>query len=190
MKSQVIIVLGVSGAGKTTVGRALAQALKCELIEGDDFHSDANKNKMHTGHALTDEDRWPWLQALARKIGEVLARQGTAVVSCSALKRSYRDVLRREGVCFVYLKISREVGRERLARRDAHFFDPSLLDSQFETLEEPRRALTIDAGEGDVSSTVNEILERLDECPGSRPREYSSPACYLHEMDDKSSSES
>ena len=174
--------MGVSGSGKTTVGRALAAALKCEFIEGDDYHSDANRKKMAAGIPLTDEDRWPWLQSLADKINNVLAEQGTGVVSCSGLKQRYRDVLDRNGVRFVYLKISPEVGRERLASRGTHFFDPSLIDSQFAALEEPRQALTIEAGLS-VADMVNEILERLDE--SDRAREYSSPACYLHELEKK-----
>jgi gluconokinase len=155
-----IVVLGVSGAGNTTGGRALAHELQYEFIEGDDFHSQANKEKMHAGIALTDADREPWLAALREAIVDVLEGGGRAVVACSALKRAYRDELRMEGVCFVYLKISRAAVRARLAHRGPHFFNPELLDSQFATLEEPKHALIVDAS-GDVSTTVREIRRAL-----------------------------
>jgi carbohydrate kinase (thermoresistant glucokinase family) len=95
---RVLVVLGVSGAGKTTVGRELARQLGYEFLEGDDFHSQANKDKMHAGIALTDEDREPWLAALRQAIERVLANGGRAVLACSALKRAYRDELRMDGV--------------------------------------------------------------------------------------------
>jgi gluconokinase len=157
---RVIVVLGVSGAGKTTIGRALAHELQYEFIEGDDFHSQANKEKMHAGIPLTDADRKPWLDALRQAIERVLARAGRAVVACSALKRAYRDELRMDGVCFVYLRVSRAAVRARLAHRGPHFFNPELLDSQFATLEEPERALIVDAT-GDVSTTVRAIRTAL-----------------------------
>jgi gluconokinase len=164
--SRVIVVLGVSGAGKTTVGRELARELGYEFLEGDDFHSQANKDKMHAGIALTDADREPWLAALRQAIERVLARGGRAVLACSALKRAYRDELRMDGVCFVYLRVSRAEVRARLARRGPHFFNPELLDSQFATLEEPEHALIVDATE-DVSTTVRAILAALSDQPSA-----------------------
>lgn len=157
---RVIVVLGVSGAGKTTVGRELARLWDCEFIEGDDFHSDANRKKMHAGIPLTDEDRQPWLESLARAISQVIARKGRAVVSCSALKRAYRDQLRRDEVQFVYLRVSHEAVRARLAQRGGHFFNPALLDSQFAALEEPRRAVVVDADQ-DVSRVASEIARQF-----------------------------
>ncbi|HEY8508345.1 MAG TPA: gluconokinase [Steroidobacteraceae bacterium] len=152
----VLIVLGVSGAGKTTVGRMLAERLGFEYYEGDDYHSESNRAKMAAGIPLNDEDRRPWLLQIRAEIDKVLARRGSAVFACSALKQAYRDLLRREGVHFVYLHVSRECARERLRTRKGHFFNPMLLDSQFETLEEPRDAIVVDAGQ-----PVEQIVEQL-----------------------------
>jgi gluconokinase len=163
---RVLVVLGVSGAGKTTVGRELARQLGYEFLEGDDFHSQANKDKMHAGIALTDEDREPWLAALRQAIERVLANGGRAVLACSALKRAYRDELRMDGVCFVYLRVSRAEVRARLAHRGPHFFNPELLDSQFATLEEPTHALIVDAT-GDVSTTVRAVRAALSDQPSA-----------------------
>jgi gluconokinase len=158
--TRVVVVMGVSGSGKTTVGLALARRLDCEFIEGDEFHTRANREKMHAGIPLNDADRKPWLQALRSRIEALLARDGNAVLTCSALKRSYRDVLRLKGVQFVYLKVGAAVARERLARRRGHFFNPALLQSQIDTLEEPRDALVVDADRPDLE-VVNGIVHRL-----------------------------
>lgn len=135
----ILIAMGVSGAGKTRIGELLAERLGCTFTDGDAFHSQANKDKMHRGIALTDEDRWPWLKTIRAAIEEKQRNHETAVFTCSSLKRSYRDVLRGNDrdVCFVYLKGTYEVLHERIATRTGHFFDPSLLKSQLETLEEP-----------------------------------------------------
>ncbi|MFL9905222.1 gluconokinase [Paraburkholderia sp. RL17-337-BIB-A] len=138
----ILIAMGVSGAGKTRIGEMLAERLHCAFTDGDAFHSTANKEKMHKGIPLTDEDRWPWLQTIRAAIEEKQKAAEEAVFTCSSLKRSYRDVLRGGGngdkdVCFVYLKGSFEMLRERLTTRTGHFFDPSLLQSQLDTLEEP-----------------------------------------------------
>ena len=135
----ILIAMGVSGAGKTRIGEMLAERLKCTFTDGDVFHSEANKKKMHDGIPLTDDDRWPWLRTIRAAIEEKQRAHETAVFTCSSLKRSYRDILRGSDrdVCFVYLKGSFEVLHERLASRTGHFFDPSLLQSQLDTLEAP-----------------------------------------------------
>jgi gluconokinase len=148
----IIVVMGVSGAGKTTVGKLLAAELGWPFYDADDFHSQANVRKMQAGVALTDADRAGWLDALATHIAR-LERCGTsAVIACSALKRAYRARLRgvadaagtAPAVRFVYLKGSPNLIRKRLASRVHHFMPPALLASQFETLEEPATALTVD----------------------------------------------
>ena len=135
----ILIAMGVSGAGKSRIGEMLAERLSCTYTDGDAFHSAANKEKMHHGIPLTDDDRWPWLGAIREAIEEKQRAGQTAVFTCSSLKRSYRDVLRGTDtdVRFVYLKGSFEVLHERLKTRTGHFFDPSLLKSQLDTLEEP-----------------------------------------------------
>jgi gluconokinase len=132
-----IVVMGVSGSGKTSIGEGLAARLGVPLLEGDQFHPKANIDKMSSGTPLTDEDRWPWLDAIARAIREA---DGGVIVACSALKRAYRDRLRAgagRGVVFIFLDGSRETIASRLASRKGHFMPPSLLDSQFATLEPP-----------------------------------------------------
>ncbi|AOI77703.1 MULTISPECIES: gluconokinase [Burkholderia] len=135
----ILIAMGVSGAGKSLIGEMLAERLSCSYTDGDAFHSAANKEKMHHGIPLTDEDRWPWLRTIRAAIEDKQRAGETAVFTCSSLKRSYRDVLRGADtdVRFVYLKGSFEVLQERLKSRTGHFFDPSLLKSQLDTLEEP-----------------------------------------------------
>ncbi|WP_175778129.1 gluconokinase [Burkholderia anthina] len=135
----ILIAMGVSGAGKSRIGEMLADRLACSYTDGDAFHSAANKEKMHQGIPLTDDDRWPWLRTIRAAIEEKQQAGETAVFTCSSLKRSYRDVLRGTDtdVRFVYLKGSFEVLHERLKTRTGHFFDPSLLKSQLDTLEEP-----------------------------------------------------
>ncbi|KWA05273.1 gluconokinase [Burkholderia territorii] len=135
----ILIAMGVSGAGKSRIGEMLAERLSCSYTDGDAFHSAANKEKMHNGIPLTDDDRWPWLRTIRAAIEEKQRAGETAVFTCSSLKRSYRDVLRGTDtdVRFVYLKGTFEVLQERLKTRTGHFFDPSLLKSQLDTLEEP-----------------------------------------------------
>ncbi len=129
--------MGVSGSGKTTVGQLLAGRLGWPYAEADAFHPDANVAKMAAGQPLTDEDRAPWLTAIAAWIDERIARRGPGVVTCSALKRAYRDVLRRPEVAFVYLEGSQDLIARRLAARQGHFFKAELLASQFAALEPP-----------------------------------------------------
>ena len=142
----VIIVMGITGAGKTTVGRRLADALGWRFHDADDFHPPANKAKMNAGVPLTDQDRWPWLRALREVIEQALADGAGAVVTCSALKRAYRDVLAGglDDVRYVHLTGDTRVVAARLAGRKGHFMNPALLDSQIATLEEPDEAVDID----------------------------------------------
>lgn len=140
--------MGVSGSGKSTIAEALAKRLCWRFEDGDAFHPAANVAKMAAGHPLTDEDRWPWLNAIADEIERVCAAGGHLIVACSALKRAYRDVLRRgrNDVRFVFLKGAQELIAARLARRKDHFMPQALLASQFKTLEPPsgdERAVTV-----------------------------------------------
>jgi gluconokinase len=139
-KLSVLVVMGVSGSGKSTIGGMLARRLGWEYDDGDWFHSQSNIDKMHAGHPLTDEDRWPWLRAIARHIDETCEKGGHAIIACSALKRAYRDVLvgDRPEVGLIYLKGDRDLIARRLATRYGHFMSPQLLDTQFATLEEPQ----------------------------------------------------
>lgn len=158
----VVILMGVTGAGKTTIGRALAASLGWEFYDGDDFHTAASKRKMHRGIALDDSDRAPWLKALRTLIEAMLAEGRSAVVACSALKQSYRDelIVERNSVKVVYLKASNRIAAARLRYRIGHFMNPELLKSQFETLEEPRDAIVVDASAA-PEAIVNEIRARL-----------------------------
>ncbi len=133
------VVMGVSGSGKTTIAEGVAARLGWDVLEGDHFHPPANVEKMSRGIPLDDADRWPWLRAIAAEIDRHLASGRSAVVACSALKRSYRDILigPRDRVVLVYLQGSHELIAGRMAARTGHFMPPALLDSQFATLEEP-----------------------------------------------------
>jgi gluconokinase len=136
-KTDSLVIMGVAGCGKSTVGAALAQALAMPLVEGDDFHSPASRDKMNRGIALTDADRESWLATLG---DELRRRPGGAVLTCSALKRSYRERLRAAapGLRFVFLDIARDEALRRVAARaSSHFFSATLVDSQFATLESP-----------------------------------------------------
>jgi len=135
----VLVVMGVSGSGKSTIAPLLARRLGWECRDGDEFHPKANVEKMHSGTPLTDEDRWPWLEAIATWIDEKRRTGKHGIVTCSALKRRYRDILigPREDVRLVYLKGGEDLIAGRLSQRHDHFMPPKLLHSQFETLEEP-----------------------------------------------------
>ncbi len=138
--ARIIIVMGVSSSGKSTVGAALGRALHAPFLDGDQYHPEANVEKMRAGTPLTDEDRWPWLQALSEALKAASEKKGVAVGACSALKRVYRDFITDkagEPVLFVYLDGSREVIGERMAKRKHEYMPTSLLDSQFATLEVP-----------------------------------------------------
>jgi len=162
----VLIVMGVSGAGKTRIGELLAERLGCSFLDGDTLHSAANKEKMARGIPLTDQDRFPWLTAIRGVIEEKLRAGETAVFGCSSLKRAYRDLLRggprADDVRFVYLQGSFDVLRSRLGGRKGHFFDPSLLQSQLDALEEPGEdeALIVSI-ELSPEAIVDEVASRL-----------------------------
>lgn len=156
----VIVLSGVAGAGKTTIGQALARRLQFEYFEGDDFHPPANRAKMHAGTPLTDDDREPWLLALSALISDLISSGVDSVLACSALRRSYRDLLARDGVRFVYLQVPFEVACERLQKRTGHFFEPHLLATQFEALEEPEEGIAVDAAQP-VDGVVEDILRAL-----------------------------
>jgi carbohydrate kinase (thermoresistant glucokinase family) len=135
----VLVVMGVSGSGKTTVAEGLSERLAWPFLEGDSLHPEANVAKMSAGQPLTDDDRWPWLELVADWVAERTAAGEDGIVTCSALKRSYRDVIRRDSdeVVFVHLTGERETLEERMRARKGHFMPPEMLDSQLETLEEP-----------------------------------------------------
>ena len=135
----IVIVFGVSGAGKTTVGKLLARKLSWHFLEADEFHPAANVQKLRSGHPLTDDDRWPWLQRLRDEIERSLATRENAVLACSALKRKYRGVLRvNSDVKFAFLRGDYALVAEQLGHRRGHFMNPELLRSQFADLEEPK----------------------------------------------------
>jgi carbohydrate kinase (thermoresistant glucokinase family) len=135
-----LVVMGVSGAGKSTIGAMLARRLGWEYEDGDWFHPQRNIDKMHAGLPLSDEDRWPWLRAIARNIDETRKTGGHVIIACSALKRAYRSILvgERPDVRLIYLKGDHNLIARRLATRYGHFMPPQLLDSQFTALEEPQ----------------------------------------------------
>ena len=142
----IVIVMGVAGCGKSTIGRRLADRLGWPFYDGDDFHPPANIKKMSEGTPLTDEDRAGWLNTLADLIGDHVRHNQSAVIACSALKQKYRDTLRVDAsVCFVYLRGSYDLIEARLRQRSGHYMPPNLLSSQFASLEEPQGVVTIDA---------------------------------------------
>ena len=136
--ARVLVVMGVSGSGKSTVAAMVAEQVGWEFAEGDAMHPPANVDKMHAGTPLTDEDRWPWLDVVAGWIRGHLDAGTNGVVTCSALKRSYRDVLRAPGVVFVHVAGDGALIEERMSQRSGHFMPTSLLQSQLATLEPPQ----------------------------------------------------
>ena len=160
-----LIVMGVSGSGKSTIGEALAARLSWVYEDADTFHPASNIAKMSAGQPLTDEDRWPWLQAIADEIDRACKAGEHVVIACSALKRSYRDVLvhGRDDVRIVYLRGTQELIASRLSGRKGHFMPPGLLASQFKTLEPPDPdenplIVSIDAS---VEEIVDDIISQL-----------------------------
>jgi len=171
----VVVVMGVSGCGKSTIASMLAHRLNWIYEDGDWFHPQSNVRKMHAGEPLTDEDRWPWLHGIAAWIDATRRVGNHGTVACSALKRAYRDILvgERRDVRIVYLKGARDLIARRLAARDGHFMPPSLLDSQFAALEEPRPdehpiVVSIVPHPREI---VEEIVKRLGEDASPSPPE-------------------
>ena len=174
-----VIVMGVSGCGKSTIGALLASQLRWEFEDADWLHPAANVDKMHNGIPLTDEDRWPWLAAVAAWIDDSRRSGGRAVVACSALKRRYRDVLigDRADVRLVYLKGDEALIARRIATRHEHFMPRSLLHSQFEALEEPGpdENPIIVSIEPQPREIVAKILSALNMVEGVQPPKETSP---------------
>jgi gluconokinase len=157
----IVIVMGTTGSGKTTVGSLLAKHMGWEFVDADDFHPPSNVKKMKHGIPLTDADREPWLKTLHDKIVEWTAEKRSVVLACSALKQSYRDRLRAgSDVKFVYLKGSYQLFSERVLARRGHFAKQDLLASQFAALEEPTDATTVDAGPP-PEQIVSEVRRQL-----------------------------
>ena len=154
----ILIIMGVAGSGKTTVGKRLASDLSWPFYDGDDFHPSANIAKMRNGAPLTDEDRFAWLAALRRLMDRLLCEQTSAVLACSALKHAYREQLQGTdtSVHFIYLKGSYELIHQRIEGRRDHFMKADLLASQYDALEEPAEALTVDA-----SAAPATIIEKI-----------------------------
>jgi gluconokinase len=164
-----LIVMGVAGSGKSTIGETLAARLGWAFEDGDRFHPASNVAKMSAGQPLTDEDRWPWLRAIADEIDRLCAAGERAVVACSALRRIYRDILvhGRNDIRIIYLDGTQQLIGDRLGRRKGHFMPAGLLESQFKTLEPPTRdehplSVSIDAS---VEAIVDDILRQLKPSP-------------------------
>ncbi|MFD7438924.1 gluconokinase [Streptomyces sp. NPDC059861] len=168
-RARVVIVMGVSASGKSTVGARLAQQLGVPFLEGDDLHPAANRAKMASGHPLDDADRRPWLAALTEWIRSAAATGRGGVVTCSALKREYRDQFRRTGadVWFLHLALDRAVAAERIAHRKGHFMPPRLLDSQLDLLEplqadEPGATVDASGSPGHVLAAALRVVAERD----------------------------
>ena len=167
----IAVVMGVSGSGKTTVSALLSAALGCQFQEGDDLHPPRNVEKMRGGTPLTDEDRMPWLHKIAEEIDSWRARGESGVLTCSALKRPYRDIIigDRPDVTLVYLRGSYDLIRRRMAARHEHFMPVALLDSQFATLQEPtpdEHPIIVDVG-SKPAEVATEIVRQLEERHGN-----------------------
>jgi gluconokinase len=156
----IFVVTGVAGSGKSTIAKTLARKLRIEYVDADDFHSEANINKMRNGEALTDEDRLPWLQAMRSAIEGWIHSGKNVVLACSGLKKAYRDILKvdEQQVRFAYLKGSQRLFASRLARRKDHFMKGNMLASQFATLEEPTAS---EATICDASQSVQQIVSHI-----------------------------
>jgi gluconokinase len=169
-----LVLMGTAGSGKTEVGTALARALGARFIEGDRFHPPVNVTKMAAGDPLTDEDRWPWLRALANELARARAGGEAVVLSCSALRRAYRDVLRTGDATLqlVHLSADSALLQRRMEGRSGHFMPASLLASQLATLESPspdERAWTVDVAPS-VSVIVATLLDRVQQAKAEEGR--------------------
>jgi gluconokinase len=169
----IVILMGVSGSGKTTIGKRLAEGLGWVFFEGDDFHPQANITKMAKGIPLSDMDRQPWLNALRKLISQLIHEEESAVITCSALKAAYRQFLKQgnKEVCFVYLKGDYELIEKRLEQRSDHYMKAGLLSSQFADLQEPEGVMTVDIGE-DPEEIVRSIQEELLSPKETRPKSH------------------
>jgi gluconokinase len=159
----IIIIMGVSGSGKSTVGTELASRIHAQFYDADDYHPPANIDKMSRGIPLQDDDRWLWLETLSDLLRKSLQQNKSVVMACSALKQSYRDKLNQSGAkpVWIYLRGTSEMILGRLQNRSGHFMKPEMLKSQFEALEEPVDAMVIDAGL-DLEAQLNQIDQRLN----------------------------
>jgi gluconokinase len=160
---KVVVIMGVSGSGKTTIGKGFAKAVGWTFEEGDRWHPPANIEKMRAGIPLGDEDRWPWLDALARAIGEWIVADRRTVLACSALKQTYRDRLSggRPEIAFAYLKGAQETVADRVSRRRHEYMPSTLLPSQFAALEEPVDAIPLD-----IRRSPRRLVEQLRQTLG------------------------
>ena len=162
-----IVVMGVSGVGKSTVGKELANRLHCEFVDADDYHSRENIKKLAAGNPLTDDDRQPWLETLHRLLETYHSKNEDVVLACSALKQKYRDTIEAGlSVQWVYLKSPEADIADRLAHRVGHFANPTLLHSQLEILEEPVNAIAVQA-KGKPSEEVDAIIPQLQRSTGT-----------------------
>jgi len=164
--ARIIIVMGVSSSGKSASGAAIARRLHAPFLDGDGYHPPANKEKMRAGIPLNDDDRWPWLETLAKALAEAADQKGVSVGACSSLKRSYRDYLTEkagEPILFVFLDGDIEVIRKRIEARQHEFMNPKLLDSQFATLERPaadENVLSVDVADP-VEAIASKVVKEL-----------------------------
>ncbi len=166
----ILIVMGVSASGKSTIGRLLAQTLNWGFIEGDELHPSVNIQKMSQGQPLSDSDRWPWLDAIRQLIDQLAQHDKSAVITCSALKQSYRDYLcqhHASEVQFIYLKSDPQTLQSRIAQRSGHFMKAGLLQSQLDTLEEPQEAAIVIAVDNSMmpAEVVQTICTHLPQTP-------------------------
>jgi gluconokinase len=176
----VLVVMGVSGSGKSTIAAMLAHRLQWIYEDADWFHPKSNVEKMHRGEPLTDEDRWPWLRAIASWIDDTLKAGGHGIIACSALKRTYRDILvhQHRDVRIVFLQGDKELIGRRIAARDGHFMPASLLDSQFAALEEPapdEHPIVVSVAPR-PRQIVDDIVKKLDIAAAEAADQKSSPA--------------
>lgn len=157
------VIMGVSGTGKSTIGQILSDRTGWKFYDADDFHSPANLERLSRGVALTDRDRQPWLQKLRQLITRTLAEEKTAILACSALKAQYRQILQEDScqVVFIYLRGDYDCIQQRVSHRQGHFMNSDLLRSQFDTLEEPEKALIVDVTQT-PEQIVDEILRQIN----------------------------
>lgn len=167
---KVVILMGVSGCGKTTIGQSLANQLGWLFIESDDYHSEEDVHKMANGIPLTDEDRWPWIKRLHLVLHEHIKQDQSLVLACSALKESYRRKINGElsGIHYVYMKGDFGTIQERMVQREDHYMKANMLQSQFDVLEEPADAIIVDITQS-PENIVKEILDKLITIQNSQP---------------------